>query len=385
MVILFKRLLCIAAIAILNMDLYAVVALSPQFFKGKYKISQKIQQYVEKFEPVEDRNSIINKMNSILETLTPQQQEFFINTLNLTINVNMDAKNTIKIIENVKNFTDIYSSSDYVLVPSPQKEKTLWNKFTDWMKFENVSEYFEAALTGDQLALLKIQNNAQSLKGLSDNQKKEILQKLENATLAMINKIVADMTLEYQKIADISFEDQPEASRKIQNLTEAQHYLLLKRCQDILHALDPMLNKNFEHFMLVQDREHTGPLLNLLNFKDIDLSKIDTEDKLDAVIQDIIGKQKVRLPKHRETLNNFPKLLKQEILEHHPDLVRLAEDSAQKFLKAQSDDERMNVLQSYATKPRWQRQAIAILHNRYMESHQQKAKEMQDVVRASVE
>ncbi len=364
----------------------ARVFLSPQFFQGKYKISQKNQNFIENFKPTNDKRDIITKINFIMESLPAAKREFFIQILNMTMNVNMNKpQDVMAYLNETENLTKMN-------ITLPQAEKKFGSFVKNIFSTKDIHEYFQEALAGDTKALEAIAKKAGTLKSVSDGTKREILENLEKATLAMVKKIDEKMKPMYEAVPQLDedsqvplekqIEQQQQHMARLKAIYDSQNYLVLKHCQDILNALEPMIDKKFQHFMLTYDRTQNSALINLLDFRLIDLSKIKTEQELDETIHNIIGEEniseivannEIKSPKHAETKRNFPSLVKQEILEHHPDLVKIAEDAGKKILKTHDDVSKAEIMKSFSQKPRWQKEAISVLMNRYIQAHEQQA------------
>lgn len=339
-------------------------SLSPRFFQGKIQLSLEKQFFLEDFEPKKDKIDIITKINSIIDTLPNEKREFFIHILNMTMNVNMDKSAVFQYLDEIEGLTKAN-------IALPQAEKTVGSFLKGIFSVKSIDGFFQEALAGDSKALEEIKEKAKSLKNVSDSIKREIIQKLEDATLAMVKKIDAKMKPMYDKMANLEDVDLVrEETDRLKKLYDSQNYLVLKHCQDILDALEPMLNKNFQHFMFTYDRANNSALINLLDFRLIDLSKIKTDNDLKKTIDEFIQAGEVKSSEHKETQKKIPFLLKEEILKHHPDLVKIAEDAAKKFIKS-DDMGKAKIMKSFEEKPYWQKEAISALINRYVRVHQQ--------------
>ncbi len=381
---------------------------SPSFFQGKYKLSQNIQYFIEEFKPVLEKKKIIDLFNKAINSFpTKDERDFFIHTLNITMATNMK---TLPEVERFIEETKTLVKQDHSF---PKNEKTLLDRFAGIFTEKSMDELFHEALAGNKDALAKIKEKAAALKNLSQDQKQAVLKKLEKVTLDMLTK--TDVTIHQAMVGKYKIEQEEIESRfnivsekldhsskeykdaemkKEQDLEDIMHkemaatlqaktsrdshtYIILKNCHDILFALEPMLTTKYQHMMFTYDRTNNNALLNLLDFKDFDLSNIKTTEELETMIQKevaaLVKDKKIDIPVHRETKSKFHSLVKDEILEHHPDLVLPAQRTSQNMAIADKegdseykDEIMINHHASIQAKPYWQKDQINRNLNRYL-------------------
>jgi hypothetical protein len=394
------------------------ISLNSKFFQGKYKISEKIQEFVQNFKPKNEQQKLIILLNDTIDSFSNKdKRDFFLHVLNITMNTNQQTVAQIKLF--LGDVVDMVTIEHAL----PEKKRSILDSFTDFFKEKTVENFFSDALAGNKDALKDIAGKSSSLKDLSENKKHEIIKKLEAATLDMLTKAEEKMPQMHQELQDKYDElrDNAEAvfrqvsenldhssqtyrtaqknynkeleaieeneQKEIADLRKSQNsqaYIILKHCRDILHALEPMLGDQYHHFMFTYDRTNNSALLNLLNFKDFDLSTITTEDELNAMIKEQIERlaenKKIDISVHRETKSNFPSLVRQELLEHHPDLAVPAKRTGRNLIIAQKQGkvgDQDNILvehhKAIQSKPRWQQEQINSNLNRYLLEHKESA------------
>ncbi|MBI2344947.1 hypothetical protein HYV10_02640 [Candidatus Dependentiae bacterium] len=343
----------------ISRGLFPSSLLEKTFFDGQYKISHKIQNYIENSQSLNDRKQLVEKMNSIINSLSLQKRDFFIHVLNLTMNINMPVKNIILYLNEVENMVQAN-------ITLPQIEKNLLSKVVNFFTKPKVEEYFIEALSGNIGALNEIKKQAQSLTSLSTDDKKVILDKLEKATLQVLKNVDSAMKPKYDSVAMLESIEQQQKMGELRTLYDSQNYLVLKHCQDILNALKPML-KSEEHLMFTYDRSQNNALINLLDLSKINLAELKTDDELDKEIK----KLGIKTPIHRETQKQFPESLRREILENHPYSVNLATETANKLLNHTTPPEvKENVMLNYGLqmthRPLWQKTTVFSLMDRHL-------------------
>lgn len=412
----FKKLLFLYSLFFTFMGhaMHEIVSLSPSFVNGKYKISKHIQNFIEDFQPTSDRRQLITLFNNVIDSFANQDtRDFFVHTLNMTMLTNMKDLNQIQ--SYLDRTVDIVNEHNEL--PSPKKSVVdrLVGLFTE----KSLDDLFDESLAGDKNALLEIKQKVSALKNVSESQKREILKNLEARSLIMLRKVDEEMPQQhaaleekyetmrthvenqfeivsgqldhssdefieaqkkYHQDLDNIMNEQKEEIAKMRTTQESRNYLVLKHCQDIVNALNPMLKTQYDHIMFTYDRSNNSSLLNLLNFKDFDLSAVNTEQELDDMIQTKVrqlnANQKIDLPVHRETKSKFNSLVKREILEHHPDLVVPAKKTGHEIIMAEKEGDeeyKEDVLfqhhQYLKTKPYWQREQINSNLNRHLLEH----------------
>lgn len=279
------------------------------FVAGHYKLADHVVQALNNDKKAE---VVLEQMRGCWSGYNQQEKELFLEMINQTTEMGgADHLQLLQIVANACEMIDSFKNhKGFFERTIPEKIKDSILRLLPYKMVDpTYSKLFFRALQGSEQALVDISNlNFAQLRTSSLKQKVEFIKNLQFLTTELIKEFNRIFMLKLRELPRTSLDDYDKVLNELTLQHKVELLVIIKRFKDIVMMLNPICSST-EKIIVTMHRHHGIPLLNIVDFKYLQLNLKSTHEEqlksLESRLLLLSNEKLVELPKDKQTASLF--------------------------------------------------------------------------------